>query len=199
MTESTPTPENPGTAEPTESATVVEELDEPTLLRRVEAILMTVERPITAARIAEALGSQPVKRIGEAVAKLNEFYDDSERSFRIEQVAGGFQILTLPAFKEVVATLHKTRDDHKLSAAQLETLAIVAYKQPIMRTDIEAIRGSASGEVVRSLMDRHLVKIVGRAEELGRPMLYGTTKTFLEVFGLANLKDLPKAEDIKKP
>ena len=91
--------------------------------------------------------------------------------------------------------LHKTRAASKLSPAAMETLAIIAYKQPILRVQIEAIRGVASGEVVRSLMERRLVKIVGRSDEIGRPMLYGTTKTFLETFGLSSLKDLPKAED----
>ena len=91
------------------------------------------------------------------------------------------------------------RSDNKLSPAALETLAIVAYKQPVIRVDIEAIRGVAVGEVIRSLMYKGLIKIVGRAEILGRPMLYGTTKKFLEVFGLNSLKDLPKAEELKKP
>src|SRR5690606_33522853 len=121
------------------------------------------------------------------------------RSFRVEQVAGGYQILTRPQYKDAVAALHRTKQDNKLSPAAMETLAIVAYKQPILRAEIETIRGVACGEVLRSLMDRHLVKIVGRAEELGRPMLYGTTKTFLQVFGLGTLKDLPKAEELNKP
>jgi segregation and condensation protein B len=81
----------------------------------------------------------------------------------------------------------------------METLAIIAYRQPILRVDLEAIRGAASGEMIRSLMEKNLVKIVGRAEEIGRPMLYGTTKHFLEVFGLASLKDLPKVEELVKP
>ena len=89
--------------------------------------------------------------------------------------------------------------DNKLSPAAMETLAIIAYKQPVIRVDIEAIRGVAVGEVIRSLMYKGLVKIVGRAEILGRPMLYGTTRKFLEVFGLNSLKDLPKAEELKKP
>jgi len=91
------------------------------------------------------------------------------------------------------------RDAGKLSPAALETLAIIAYKQPIIRADIEAVRGVAAGEVIRGLMYKGLVKIVGRAEVLGRPMLYGTTKKFLEVFGLNSLKDLPKIEELKRP
>ena len=173
--------------------------DDVSIDRHVEAVLMTVERPITPGKIAEALDLESSKPVTDAIRSLNAFYEEHERSFRIEQVAGGYQILTLAEHKPVLARLHKTRGESKLSAAALETLAIIAYKQPILRADIESIRGVASGEVVRSLMDRNLVKIVGRAEEIGRPMLYGTTKHFLEVFGLSSLKDLPKSEELTKP
>ncbi len=165
----------------------------------VEAVLMTVDRPITAGKIADALELESAKPIGPAVEALNRTYEQTGRSFRIEQVAGGYQVLTQPEHQPVLARLHKTRADSKLSPAALETLAIVAYRQPVLRADIESIRGVASGEVLRSLMDRGLVKIVGRAEELGRPMLYGTTKQFLEVFGLSSLKDLPKTEELTQP
>ncbi len=169
------------------------------LQRQVEAVLLTIDRPITTRKIAETLDIDSAKPITAAIHALNEFYDEHELSFRIEQLAGGFQVLTRPEYREILSRLHHTRADSKLSPAQLETLAIVAYKQPVLRADIEAIRGVASGEVIRSLMDKHLVKIVGRAEEVGRPMLYGTTRTFLETFGLSGLKDLPKAEELAKP
>src|SRR5207248_347932 len=125
---------------------------------------------------------------------LNEQYETSGRAFRIEQVAGGFQILTLPEFGDALKRLHQKEVDAKLTKAALETLAIIAYKQPILRADVESIRGVACGETIRSLMEKHLVKIAGRAEEPGRPILYGTTKRFLELFGLNNLKDLPQGE-----
>ena len=173
--------------------------DEGTLQRRVEAVLMSVDRPITAGKIADAVGAESPKPVNKAIEALNGFYDEHGLSFRIEPVADGYQILTRPEYRESVAALHRTRVDNRLSPAALETLAIIAYKQPIMRAEIETIRGVASGEVVRSLMDKHLIKIVGRAEELGRPMLYGTTKTFLRVFGLSSLKDLPKAEELNSP
>ena len=108
-------------------------------------------------------------------------------------------MLTLPQYADVLSELHKSRAQTRLSPAAMETLAIVAYQQPIMRAQIESIRGVACGEVLRSLMERHMVKIVGRAEEIGRPMLYGTTKGFLEAFGLSSLKDLPKVEKSKVP
>jgi len=165
---------------------------------RVEAALLTLDRAITAAKLGEALGGLTAGQIEDAIAKLNAEYENTGRSFRIERVAGGYEVLTLPQYADVMASLHKTRQDGRLSPAQLETLAIVAYKQPILRSQIEAIRGAASGEVLRALMERHLVKIVGRAEEIGRPMLYGTTKQFLEVFGLSSLKDLPQVEALSQ-
>ena len=165
---------------------------------RVEAALMTSERPMTASRIGDALGLPGVgSAIEESIAALNEQYERTGRSFRIEKVAGAWQVVTLPKYADVLDGLKRAKQDNRLSASQLETLAIVAYKQPIVRADIEAVRGAASGEVLRLLMDKHLVKVVGRAEEIGRPMLYGTTKQFLEVFGLGSLKDLPQADELK--
>jgi segregation and condensation protein B len=165
---------------------------------RVEAALMTSERPMTSSRVAEALGAPGAgKAVEEAIDALNTDYDRTGRSFRIEKVAGAWRVVTLAKYADVLDGLKRTKQDGRLSASQLETLAIVAYKQPIVRAQIEAIRGAASGEVLRLLMDRHLVKIVGRAEEIGRPMLYGTTKQFLEVFGLGSLKDLPEADELK--
>ncbi len=169
----------------------------PRAILSVEAALMTSDRPMPGPKLAEMLGDLSAKDVHAAVDALNAAYESSGRSFRIEKLAGGYQILTLPDFADVLARLSRTRDQTRLSPAAMETLAIIAYKQPVLRVDVEAIRGVASGEVIRSLMERRLVKIVGRAEEIGRPMLYGTTKTFLETFGLANLKDLPKAEDLK--
>ncbi|MEM9345284.1 MAG: SMC-Scp complex subunit ScpB [Planctomycetota bacterium] len=165
---------------------------------RVEAALMTSERPMTAARVAEALGAAGAgEAVEESIGALNTDYERTSRSFRIEKVAGAWQVITLPKYADVLDGLKRTKQDNRLSASQLETLAIVAYKQPIVRAKVEAIRGAASGEVLRHLMDRHLVKVVGRAEEIGRPMLYGTTKQFLEVFGLGTLKDLPEADELK--
>jgi segregation and condensation protein B len=164
---------------------------------RVEAVLMTTDRPLTTGKLAEVVGGVAGKMVSEAVRKLNQVYEETQRSFRVESVAGGWQVMTLPRFAEVLSVLHRARAATKLSAAAMETLAIVAYRQPILRAEIEAIRGVSSGEVIRSLMDKHLVKIVGRAEELGRPMLYGTTRVFLETFGLTGLKDLPKVDELK--
>jgi segregation and condensation protein B len=139
------------------------------------------------------------KPVRSAIKDLNQQYEASGRSFRVEQVAGGYQILTLPDFGEALKKLHQKEADAKLTKPALETLAIVAYKQPILRADVEAIRGCACGETIRSLMEKHLVKIAGRAEEPGRPILYGTTKRFLELFGLNSLRDLPQPENLNQP
>ena len=160
----------------------------------IEAALMVTDRPLTAAKLSELLGGASVKTIRAAIGQLNEVYQQTGRSFRVEQVAGGWQILTLPGYDRVAAAIRKTRAITRLGPAAMETLAIVAYKQPVLRADVEAIRGVACGEVLRGLMERKLVRIVGRAEELGRPMLYGTTGRFLELFGLADLKDLPPVD-----
>jgi len=136
-------------------------------------------------------------QVRDAIDALNVRYAADGRTFRIESVAGGRQLMTLPAFGPIVARLKGVREQGRLTQAALETLAIVAYRQPLLRADLESIRGVACGEVLRSLMERRLVKIVGRADEVGRPMLYGTTTEFLKQFGIGKLDDLPNAKDLK--
>lgn len=177
------------------------------LAQRVEATLLCSDRPLSDSKIALILGlidsesggarkgSAAIAAIHAAVEELNAAYSASGRCFRIEAVAGGRQILTLSSFGPLMARIRAARGDGRLSPAALETLAIIAYRQPILRADVESIRGVACGEVLRTLMDRRLVRIVGRAEELGRPMLYGTTREFLRVFGMARIDELPKPGD----
>jgi segregation and condensation protein B len=165
----------------------------------LEAMLFSTHHPLTGQRVGELLGISSQKAVKRAVVALNEQYESAGRTFRIEQVAGGYQMLSLPEYGDVLKKLHQKESDAKLSKAALETLAIIAYKQPILRADVEAIRGVACGETIRSLMEKHLVNIAGRAEEPGRPILYGTTKRFLQLFGLNNLKDLPQSEELPKP
>jgi segregation and condensation protein B len=164
----------------------------------VEAVLFASDEPLTAERLANIVEIN-VRQIKQHIESLNEKYENCSNSFRIEQIAGGYQMLTLSQYNHWLKKLLRVRGDSKLTPAALETLAIIAYKQPIIRADIESIRGVAAGEMIRGLMYKGLVKIVGRAEVLGRPMLYGTTKKFLETFGLNSLKDLPKTEELKKP
>lgn len=164
----------------------------------IEAVLFASDESLTAARLCSIVGTG-TKQVCEKIELLNEKYKAGSHAFRIEKIAGGYQMLTLGPYNHWLRKLLRSRSDTKLSPAALETLAIIAYKQPIIRADIEAIRGVAAGEMIRNLMYKGLAKIVGRAEVLGRPMLYGTTKKFLEVFGLNTLKDLPKIEELKKP
>ena len=171
---------------------------EPTVESVVEAILFASDEPLTPARLA-GIVETGVKQVREHVENLNKKYEAAKNAFRIEQIAGGYQMLTLSQYNHWLKKLLRVRSDDKMSPAALETLAIVAYKQPVIRADIEVIRGVAVGEVLRGLMYKGLVKIVGRAEVLGRPMLYGTTRKFLELFGLNSLKDLPKVEELKRP
>ena len=170
------------------------------LAPKVEAALLTAERAVSGGKLAEALGlesSGGSVAVSRAVGFLNEQYAATGRAFRIEEVAGGWRVMTLPEHADVLQAMHKSKGPGKLSAAALETLAIVAYKQPVLRAELEAIRGVACGETLRGLLEHHLIRITGRAEEIGRPMLYGTTKQFLEVFGLSSIKDLPKVEELQ--
>jgi segregation and condensation protein B len=164
----------------------------------IEAVLFASDEPLTDARLANIVETS-AKQVRQHIKNLNDKYQANNNAFRIEQIAGGNQMLTLSPYNHWLKKLLRARSDNKLSPAAMETLAIIAYKQPVMRADIEAIRGVAVGEVIRSLSYKGLVKIVGRAEVLGRPMLYGTTKKFLEVFGLNTLKDLPKVQELQEP
>jgi segregation and condensation protein B len=134
--------------------------------------------------------------IRQAVTNLNGEYESNERVFRIIEIAGGFQFATSPTVSMYVSRLYKERSRRRLSNAALETLAIVAYKQPVSKADIENIRGVNCDEVLKSLLEKNLVTITGRAESVGRPLLYGTTDEFLRQFGLASMKDLPKPREI---
>lgn len=178
---------------------VAEDIDTLSITEKIEALLLSTDRPLNEAKLVgllEISGEGANKKVKEAVEQLNEQYEKTSRSFRAQRVAGGWQLLTLAQFGPLLANLHRDRGQSKLSPAALETLAITAYRQPILRAEIEAIRGVGAGEVLRGLMERRLVKIVGRAEELGRPMLYGTTTQFLKLFGIASTEDLPEVQGL---
>ncbi len=173
----------------------------------IEAMLLTSDRPIAPAKMAEVLALAGVcpeetataKAVEGVIGDLNARYEQAGCAFRIEQVAGGWRVMTLPEYSGVLAAFGRLRTPTRLSRAAVETLAIIAYRQPITRAKLESIRGVACGEVAKTLMERKLVAIVGRAEELGRPMLYGTTKHFLDTFGLASIKDLPATGELPMP
>lgn len=157
----------------------------------VEALLFSTDAPIPPAKIAQLLDSGDAGDVRNHIEALNARYEEIGSAFRIELIAKGYQMQTLAVYNHWLGKLHKARAESRLSQAALETLSIIAYKQPVLRADIEAIRGVAVGDMVVRLREMNLVKIVGRAEEIGRPLLYGTTTKFLEAFGLASLKDLP--------
>lgn len=171
------------------------------LLPTVEALLVSADKPLKPAKLIEPLAalhdaSITPEILEECINRLNEAYDESGRVFRIERIADGYRVMTRPEYATAIAAMHRARASTRLSRPALETLSIVAYRQPVTRAELESIRGVGCGEVLRALLDRHMVKIVGRAEELGRPMLYGTTRQFLDTFGLASIKDLPNAEEM---
>jgi segregation and condensation protein B len=168
-------------------------------LARVEAALFLADDPVPARRLAEAAGLNDAGEAKVLVEKLKSLYDADGSAFQVEDVAGGYQLLTRPAYHPWLVRLRRTGHEARLSPAALETLAIVAYKQPIMRAEVEAIRGVAIDEMLKMLMEKGLVKVVGRHDSLGRPQLFGTTKKFLQLFGLNAIKDLPEVGVLKPP
>jgi segregation and condensation protein B len=130
------------------------------------------------------------------IRELNQIYDQKGQAFHIKRVAGGYQLLTRPQFSKWIRRLDHVPRASRLSTPALETLTVVAYRQPIIKAEIEAIRGVSCGEMLRQLLEKGLVKIAGRSPELGRPFLYGTSKQFLARFGLNSLSDLPNASEL---
>ena len=203
---SDPTGPSPAPAVPTDLGTEELQLERPaepdaqepvhevTAESIVEALLFSTDEPLSGGKIAQILGVGDARDVKRHVDALNQRFEQQGASFRVEAIAKGFQMLTLPAYHPWISKLHKARADLRLSAAALETLAIIAYKQPVLRADIEAIRGVAVGDMLVRLREMELVRIVGRAEEIGRPLLYGTTSKLLEVLGLRTLDDLPKLD-----
>lgn len=170
--------------------------DDPAEIRPViEALLFATNQPLTTKRLTEITGRER-SEILQAIDDLQNEYDGTNRAFQIEEIAGGFLLLSRKEYHRWVIRLEKKVQESKLSPAAMETLSIVTYKQPILRAAIEAIRGVESSQMLRSLMDKGLIKVVGKDESLGRPLLYGTTKRFLDQFGLASLRDLPRTQEL---
>jgi segregation and condensation protein B len=164
----------------------------------LEGVLFISREVLNTRRLAQLAGLADATEARTLIRRLNERYERVGRAFRIEEVAGGFEMMTKPQFAPWLRKLGHVPQEERLSSAAMETLAIVAYRQPVMRADIEAIRGVSSEEVLKQLMSRDLVRICGRSEELGRPYLYGTTKRFLKMFGLRSLEKLPRADWINE-
>jgi segregation and condensation protein B len=165
--------------------------------QQVEAVLMTSDRALSTSRIGLVVEASS-EDIEAAIEHLNEAYESAGHVMRVQRVAGGWRIETTPEVAAVLQQASEQRSQHKLSPAAIETLSIIAYRQPVMRAEVEAIRGVACGEVLRGLMERRMLRIAGRAQELGRPMLYGTTRDFLRIFGLGSLDDLPEVEGLER-
>jgi segregation and condensation protein B len=175
-------------------------MTEPTLKTILEAILFASDEPVAVERLADAAGDDVnVDQVREALRELAAEYDAGGRAFTVQEVAGGYQLFTRPEFSKYLKKLLRARSDAKFTQAALETLAIIAYKQPVTRAEIEDIRGVAAGDLVRTLMEKGLVRVTGRSEQLGRALLYGTTKKFLQVFGLPSIKELPSDKQLLTP
>ena len=173
-------------------------IDDRSLEREVEALLFASDIPLAAAKLAALTGAASSRRILAAIGALSKFYGESGRGFAIVEVAGGYQLTTLPEFSGVVSRLFKGRKKAKLTLPALETLAITAYKQPISRMQIEAIRGVNCDGVLATLIERELISISGRGDGIGKPYLYSTTKKFLEYMGLKDFGDLPSLDELER-
>ena len=161
----------------------------------VEATLFLADEPLPARKLAQVAGLADAAAARRSLKRLQQLYDEAETPFRVEEIAGGFQLLTRPQYHRWVAGRRQAHEQ-RLSPAARETLAIVAYRQSLTRADNEASRGVNCAETLRLLMERGLVKITGRDDSLGRPVLYGTTKKFLQQYGLKSLKELPRSEHV---
>jgi segregation and condensation protein B len=166
-------------------------------LARLEAILFLAREPLNTRKLSRYANLADGTRARTLIRQLNQRYDATGRAMRVAQVAGGYQLLTRAKLAPWLRRLAHVPGETRLSAPALETLAVIAYRQPVPRADIEAIRGVNCGEILRQLMDRDLVRIASRSEELGRPFLYATTTRFLELFGLNHLDELPRADQLK--
>lgn len=166
-------------------------------LARLEAVLFVGREPLAGRKIAQLASLADGTEVRTLIRQLNRLYDAAGCAFRVEEVAGGYRLMTRPMFGPWLRRAFQTPVETRLSAPAMETLAVVAYRQPILRAEIESIRGVQCGDILRQLMDRDLIRIIGRSEDLGRPLVYGTTKRFLEVFGLRHLDELPRAEHFR--
>ena len=160
--------------------------------QRVEGTLFLGREPMPSRKLAQFADLKDSNEARTIVRHLNEQYDQTGRAFRVEEVGGGFQLMTRPVFSQWLRRFEHIPNAKRLSSPAMETLSVIAYEQPATRADVEAIRGVGCGEVLRQLMERDMVKIAGRSEDLGRPYLYATTRKFLQAIGLTSLEELPE-------
>lgn len=165
-------------------------------LTRLEAVLFLSREPISTRKLANVAKLADGTEARTLLKMLARRYEERASAMQVVEVAGGVQLFTRPVVADWIRRLHGESEEIRLSPPAMETLAVVAFRQPVVRAEIEAIRGVQCGEILRVLMERDLLRIVGRSEELGRPFLYGTTKKFLQVFGLRRLEQLPPIDQI---
>lgn len=170
-------------------------MDENNLKSAVEALIFASEKPITLDQIKKVLEIPDNATINKIIQELTAEYAGQNRGIRVIEVAGGFQMITANTFAPFLRKLFKSRNSDKLSKQALETLAIIAYKQPLTKAEIESLRNVNIDGVMKSLLDKNLIRICGRKKVPGRPYVFGSTREFLEHFGLKSLQDLPKIED----
>ena len=166
------------------------------LAQLLEAALFSAARPLTAEELATLDADATLADVRVALEQIREHYDFEQHGVELVELAGGYQILTRPVHAAAIERAQFSVRTPKLTAAALETLAVIAYRQPVGRAEIEEIRGVSAGGVLRSLQERSLIEVVGRSEALGRPLLYGTAPMFLELLGLKDISDLPRAEEL---
>ena len=166
------------------------------LVALTEALIFVADEPVSVKVLAEVLEEEK-EAVQAAVEQLRDEYDESDRGLQLREIAGGWQISTKPQHHEEVRRYLKTRPSAKLSLAALETLAVIAYKQPVTVPEILEIRGVQSASAIKTLLDKKLITAKGRKETVGRPMMYGTSKDFLIQFGLKDLSELPSIEDFE--
>lgn len=164
----------------------------------VEAVLFASDKPLTLAQIAAAMDGAERKALHQALDELRADYDGQTRGFRLVEIAEGWQLVSRPQHAAYIRRLNRTKNMNRLSRPALESLAIIAYKQPLTKTDVENIRGVNSDGVMHNLLERRLIRTVGRKDVVGRPLLYGTTREFLQIFGLKDLAELPKLTELKE-
>jgi len=175
-----------------------EELSDEELVQRTCALLFAAAEPLPIARLVKSLERPRKARVLAALEALGERLESSALPLRVRGISGGYMLMTAPEFTETIARLSKTNAVEKVSPAALETLAVIAYRQPVTKAEIEAIRGVQAGPIVRALVDRGLVRVTGRAEVPGHPLQYGTTREFLDRFGLMDLGDLPRDTELAR-
>lgn len=195
------TPEEPLATEDAsqlESAGVTDSLDEQELKGIIESLLYVSIEPLTVEKITSVLAGPPKVVVNNAIRALQQDYDQEGRGLHIVELAGGFAMVTRADCAPWITRLHKVKASAKVSRSAMETLAIIAYKQPIVRAEIEQIRGVETSGVLRTLLDQKLIRMVGRKDIPGRPIMYGTSKVFLQRFGLRDLRDLPPLREFNE-